>query len=160
MRVGPGGAGVSEAWRRISLDPLFRVRLPPGWEAEIDAEEGGVLFAREDGEGVLHLLGFPRAGGAAADPAEELYGFLEEEGIELQEDEIEDLELEGEGEASLCEYVSEDEEEGETTYWLTGVAVGPGGLVFISYSAAGEEGGVEAEEVREILRTLRIDGSS
>lgn len=144
---------------RVTLDPGFDFELPEGWEAELD-EEGGVAVGRVDGSGLLHLIAFEQAPGDSLDPAEELYVFLEDQGIELEEDEIEDLELASGAELSLCEYLSEDEEEGpderETTYWLEAVATAPGNLVFASYTCPAGEEDREREAVRGILSTLRL----
>lgn len=144
---------------RVSLDPSFDFEIPDGWEAEPD-EDGGVAVAREDGHGLLHLIAFEQASAEVPDPAEELYIFLEDQGIELEEDEIEDLELTSGAELSLCEYLSEDEEEDpqerEMTYWLVAVATAPGNLVFANYTCPAGEEDHEREVVRGILATLRL----
>lgn len=144
---------------RVSLDPSFDFELPEGWEAEPD-EDGGVAVAREDGYGLLHLIAFEQPTADVPDPAEELYIFLEDQGIELEEDEIEDLDLASGAELSLCEYLSEDDEEdteeSETTYWLVAVATAPGNLVFASYTCPAGEEDNEREAVRGILSTLRL----
>lgn len=143
---------------RVTLDPTFEFEIPEGWQAEPDEEEG-LQAGRVDGAGLLHLIGFEQDAGEALDPAEELYIFLEDQGIQLEEDEIEDLELESGAELSLCEYLSEDEEgEGdrETTYWLVAVATVPGNLVFASYTCPAGREDEERETVREILTTLRL----
>jgi len=149
---------------RITIDPAFEVDLPTGWGAEPD-EEGGISVAAADGVGLLHLIAFEQPPEDDIDPAEELYTFLEDQGIELEEDEIEDLELPGGGDLSLCEYVAEEEEEtegakgaeaAETTYWMVAVATIPGVLVFGSYTCSSEEMDRERETVREILATLRL----
>ena len=146
-----------EETRYTDAEGGFELRLPAGWYAEPDPEAGGVEVAHPDGAGALHLVGFPQPPEEFPDPAEELYAFLEEQGVELEEDEVEDLELPGGGELALCEYVSEDEdgEEGET-FWMTGVATAPGGLVFASYSCAAGEEEEEREAVRGILGSLRL----
>jgi hypothetical protein len=138
----------------------FAIRVPAHWQAEADPEEeGGVELWHPDGVGELHLVGFASAADEPPDPAEELYAFLEEQGIELEEDEVEDLELSDEGELALCEYLSEDEETGETLYWLVGVAALPGRLVFAHYTCAADEEERERDKVRAILRTLRASAS-
>ncbi|HEX7239995.1 MAG TPA: hypothetical protein VF263_06990 [Longimicrobiaceae bacterium] len=134
----------------------FDVRVPEGWEAERDAETGAVEVAHPDGAGLLSLVGIPQPDGDFADPAEELYAFLEEQGVELEEDEVEDLELEGGGEMSVCEYVSDDEEEAGETFWMVGVATAPGALVFATYSCAAGEEEEERETVRGVLASLRL----
>jgi hypothetical protein len=136
-------------------DGTFMVRLPAGWQAEPDAEEGGVDLWHPDGAGELHLLAFAAASDEAPDPAEELYAFLEENGIELEEDEVEDLELASGGEMALSEYVTEDEESGDSTFWMVGVAVLPSALVFAHYTCALGEEDAEREQVLALLRTLR-----
>lgn len=151
------------AWRilvRVTLDPTFEFEIPEGWQAEPDEEEG-LQAGRVDGAGLLHLIGFEQDTAEALDPAEELYIFLEDQGIQLEEDEIEDLELESGAELSLCEYLSEDDEEegegdAETTYWLVAVATVPGNLVFASYTCPAGREDEERETVREILTTLRL----
>ena len=145
---------------RVTIDPGFEVRIPPGWEAEA-AEEGGVDVAAREGVGLLHLIAFEQAPGEFLDPAEELYAFLEDEGIELEEDEVEDVSLAEGQELALCEYLAEAEEEDEgsaerETYWLVGVATAPGNLVFCSYSCPAEDAEKERGLVREILASLRL----
>ena len=146
---------------RVTLDPAFEFELPDGWEAALD-EEGGVEVGGPEGAGLLHLIAFVQPAGDPLDPAEELYIFLEDQGIELEEDEIEDLELPSGAELSLCEYLSEDEDEedqeaAETTYWLVAVATVPGNLVFSSYTCPAGEEDRERETVRAILTTLRLN---
>lgn len=137
----------------------YSVQLPEGWTAEPDAEHGGLVLSAAPEVGSLHLLGFPPPTDEWPDPAEELFAFLDEEGVDLEEDEVEDLEIPN-GEAALCEYVTETEDEGadveaERTYWLAAVAVVPEALVFASYACeAGEEEG-EREAVRRILASVR-----
>jgi len=142
---------------RVTIDPAFTVELPPGWAAEPDAAEGVSVF-RPDGSGLLHLVSFSHDEEEIPDPAEELYAFLEEQGIEIEEDEVEDLELPGGADLALTEYLAEEEEEGEaeSTYWLVGVATAPGTLVFVSYSCPAGEEEREREPLREILRSLTI----
>ena len=144
---------------RVTLDPRFDFEIPDGWQAEPD-EEGGIQAGQADGAGLLHLIAFEQDSSDPLDPAEELYIFLEDQGIELEEDEIEDLELASGAELSFCEYLSEDEEEGETeretTYWLVAVATAPGNLVFASYTCPAGREDDERETVRSILTTLRL----
>jgi len=138
-------------------DGSFAVRIPAPWQAEADPEEGGVELWHPDGVGELHLVGFAASADEPPDPAEELYAFLEEQGIELEEDEVEDLELDDAGELALCEYLSEDEETEETLFWLVGVAALPGALVFAHYTCTAGEEELEREQLRSILRTLRAE---
>lgn len=143
---------------RVTLDPAFEFTVPSGWIAERDEEEGISVFAAE-GVGLLHLVAFPQGPGEMPDPAEELYAFLEDQEIELQEDEIEDLELAGGGELALCEYLTEEEDEEEeesATYWMIGVAVAPGSLVLSSYSCPSDAAEAERQAIREILLSLRL----
>ncbi|HEX2090915.1 MAG TPA: hypothetical protein VHG28_00880 [Longimicrobiaceae bacterium] len=134
----------------------FEVRVPAGWYAEPDREVGGVEVADPDGAGTLNLVGFPQPPDDFPDPAEELYAFLEEQGVELEEDEVEDLELEGGAEMALCEYITDDEEEAGETFWMVGVATAPGALVFATYSCAAGEEGEERDAVRRVLGSLRL----
>lgn len=134
----------------------FDVAVPEGWYAEADPEAGGVELAHPDGAGSLHLVGVPQEPGDFPDPAEELYSFLEEQGVELEEDEVEDLALEGGAEMAVCEYLTDDEEEEGETFWLVGVATAPGALVFASYSCASGEQEEERETVLGVLRSLRL----
>lgn len=149
--------GADGDWQEVRLDPGFRIRLPAGWEAERDEEEG-ILVGAEEGAGLLHLVHFPGSGEEVADPAEELYAFLEEQEIEIEEDEVEDLDLEGGAVLSYCEYAEEGEEEEPATYWLVGVATAPGGLVFVSYSCPAGSEERERETVLDILSTLTLPG--
>lgn len=143
--------------KRVEIDPNFSLVLPAGWVAEKDEEEGVAVFLPE-GPGLLHLVAFPDPGDDMLDPAEELYAFLEEQGVEIEEDEVEDIEL-GEGaELSYCEYISEDEgESDESTYWLVGVATGPGRLIFVNYSCAAGDEEQQREVLRDLLRSLRLE---
>ena len=138
---------------RVTIDPAFSLALPEGWVAEPDEEEGVSVHAPE-GVGLLHLVAFPASEEDAQDPAEELYAFLEEQGIEIEEDEVEDVELAAGGELALCEYLSEEEEEDETTYWLVGVAMSPATLVFVSYSCPSGEEEQERAAIRSILESI------
>jgi hypothetical protein len=139
----------------IAADPggRFTLRLPHGWSAEPDAE-GGLEVWLEDGEGSLHLVSFEHDD--FPDPAEELYAFLEERGVELEEDDVDDLALADGGEMALAEYEAEDEEEGDATFWMVGVATAPGVLVFATYLAPAGSAEREAGVVREVLATLRL----
>jgi hypothetical protein len=146
--------------QRVTIDPAFSLSLPEGWAAEADEEEGVSVYAAE-GAGLLHLVAFPHAADEELDPAEELYAFLEEQGIEIEEDEVEDLELPAGGGLALCEYLSEEDEGGEeeeTTYWLVGVAIGPGTLLFVSYSCPSGEEEQERASVRAILESISFPG--
>jgi hypothetical protein len=145
---------MEERSREVS-EPGFRVTVPAAWESERD-EEGGLLLAHPDGAGLLHLLAFPQEPGEPLDPAEELYAFLEDQEIELEEDEVDDLLIGEETELAFCEYLAEDEEEGETVYWLVAVATAPGNLVFASYSCPSGEEEAERETVRRVLASLRL----
>lgn len=142
---------------RVTIDPAFEVRIPEGWTAEADAD-GGIDLVGPSGIGLLHLISFPRDREEDFDPGEELYIFLEDQGIELAEDEIEDIELPDGAELALCEYASEEEEETEEgeTYWMVGVAGAPGKLVFCNYSCPASEAEAEREAVVAILRSLRL----
>lgn len=147
-----------DAAETISSDGAFSLSLPPGWEHDED-EEGGLLIASPSGPGLLHVVAFDQPD--PVDPAEELFVFLEGQGVELEEDEVEDLELAGEGELAYCEYLTEEEDEaadeGEAaTYWLVGVATAPGRLVFCSYSCPAGSQDEEREAVLGVLRTLRL----
>ena len=139
---------------RVTIDPAFSVALPPGWLAEPDEEEGVSVYAPE-GTGLLHLVSFEHDGAEPADPAEELYAFLEEQGVEIEEDEVEDLDLAGGAELSYCEYLAEEEDE-ESTYWLVGVATGPGTLVFVNYSCPAGEEEKERDAVHALLSSLQL----
>jgi hypothetical protein len=136
----------------------FTVTVPAGWSAAPDEDQDGLEVWKEDGAGTLHLISFAPGGEDFPDPAEELYSFLEERGVELEEDEVEDVPLEGGGELALCEYVSEDEEEeGESLYWMVGVGTAPGILVFATYFCTAGQEDAEREAVRGALASLRIE---
>jgi hypothetical protein len=148
--------------RRVEVQGGAELELPDGWVAEVD-EEGGMNLMAEDGPGLLHVVTFPQEPGEMADPAEELYAFLEDQGVELEEDEVEDVELGGEAHLALCEYISEQDDPGEgddddeaATFWLVGVATSPGNLLFGSYSCAAGEEELERETVRAILASVRL----
>ena len=147
---------MAEERRYADEEGGFEVLVPAGWYAERDPEVGGVEVAHPDGAGSLHLVGVPQETGDFPDPAEELYSFLEEQGVELEEDEVEDLELEGGAEMAVCEYLSDDEEEEGETFWLVGVATAPGALVFANYSCAAGEEDREGDTVMRVLRSLRL----
>jgi len=154
-----------EPTRRVEFGSAFSLRIPEGWEAEPDEEEG-IDIAAPDGPGLLHLVPIPQPPGEMLDPAEELYAFLEDLGIELEEDEVEDVELAGGAEMALCEYLAEaedeDAEEGDgesATYWIVAVATAPGDLVFASYSCPAGEEEAERETIRGILASLRPPAS-
>lgn len=144
--------------RDVEFEDVFTLSLPEGWEAERDEEEGLNVVGPE-GTGLLHLIPIPQPEGEVLDPAEELYAFLEDQGVELEEDEVEDVELaEEDAELSLCEYLAEaDEEEDDerATFWMIAVATAPGLLIFGSYSCPAGEEEAERAAVREILASLR-----
>lgn len=132
----------------------FTLYVPQDWDAERD-EEGGLLVSSDEGNGLLHLIPFGRESGDHVDPAEELYAFLEDQEIELEEDEVEVLDLPAGGLLAVCEYVAEDGD--ESVYWIMAVAAAPSRLVFASYSCPeGEEEG-ERAAVRDILTSLDLD---
>lgn len=133
----------------------FEVALPAPWKAELDGE-GGVLVYVQDSGGLLHLMPFERESEEVTDPVEELYAFLADQEMELEEDEFEEVELRDGGSLAMCEYVSEEED--ETVYWLVGVATAPGRLVFASYSCPAGEESEEAGSVRRILSSLSLGG--
>jgi hypothetical protein len=144
--------------QRVTIDPAFEVSVPAGWTAEVD-EEGGINLASDPGVGLLHLLAFAQEPDELLDPGEELYIFLEDQGVELEEDEIEDIELPGGADLALCEYSSEEEDDEDTegeTYWMVAVAAAPGNLVFCNYSCPAAEADVERSAVLDILKTLRL----
>lgn len=135
----------------------FAIELLPGWEAEVD-EEGGLLVSRDEGAGLLHLAAFEQGDGEMPDPGEELYAFLAEQEIELEEDDVDDVELAGEAAMSLCEYLAEGEDAEEAaTYWLVAVATSPGNLVFANYSCPAGQQAREREEVRRMLASLQLE---
>ncbi len=145
--------------RYLDADGGFSVLLPPGWSAEAERDEGGVEMWGPEEHGTLHLIGLPQPADEFPDPAEELYAFLHEQGVELEEDEVEDVELGEDAEMALCEYLAEDEEapEESPTLWMIGVATSLGGLVFATYSAAEAAAEGERDAVRQILRSLRFE---
>ncbi|MEX2582755.1 MAG: hypothetical protein WD766_05755 [Gemmatimonadota bacterium] len=140
--------------RYTGNDGAFELRLPAGWKMEPDAE-GGALVSAVEGRGLLHLVPFERELEEPSDPAEELYAFLEDQEIELQEDEVDDLELPGEAGAALCEYLAEEGD--ELVYWLVCVATAPSRLLFASYSCPSGQEDDEREVILQILSTLTFD---
>ncbi|HEX2078194.1 MAG TPA: hypothetical protein VHG08_10815 [Longimicrobium sp.] len=146
---------MSDAQRVRDPDGRFTLVPPPGWSAAPDEEQGGLEVWPEEGDGTLHLISFD-AGEDFADPAEELYAFLDDRGVELEEDDVTDVPLEGGGELAWAEYEAEDEDEGDVTWWLVGVATGPGTIVFATYLCAAGEHEAGAELVRAALGTLRL----
>ncbi|HEX5520223.1 MAG TPA: hypothetical protein VFX29_00955 [Longimicrobiaceae bacterium] len=145
--------------RYVDVEGGFDIEVPPGWTAEPDEEEGGVELSRVDGAGILHVLGVPQPPGEVADPADELYAFLAEQGIELEEDDVEDLELADGVEMAVCEFISEDEdaedEDAGPAFWMVGVATAPAWLVFATYSCAAGEEEQERAAVHALLRSIR-----
>ena len=139
----------------------FTLAVPAGWSAAADEDGDGLEAWSEQGVGTLHLISFsPDDGDDFPDPAEELYAFLEERGVELQEDEVEDVPLEGGAEMALCEYVAEDEDEGDSLFWMVGVATAPGVLVFASYFCPAGEEETERGAVLDALRSLRVGAAT
>ncbi len=150
---------MSDAQRIRDPDGRFTLVPPPGWQHAPDEDEGGMEVWHEDGAGTLHLISFD-AGDDFADPAEELYAFLDEREVELEEDDVDDVPLEDGGELAVAEYEAEDEDEGDITFWLVGVATAPGVLVFATYlRPGGPEHDAEAELVRAALGSLRLAAS-
>lgn len=154
-----------EPKRYVDPEHGIELELPAGWSARPDAEQGGTeISAESGGAGALHLLALPQPDDGFPDPAEELYAFLDDQGVELEEDEVEDLELPDGAEMALCEYiVASDDEDGDgdddETFWLVGVATAPGQLVFATYLCAAEDADGEREAVRAILTSLRLRGA-
>lgn len=155
--------GLMPQERYVDAEGSFSLTVPIGWEPEKDPE-GGLLLHSPEGSGLLHLIPFARDVDEEIDPGEELYAFLADQEIELEEEEVEDVPLSAGSMLALCEYaaVEEDEEveeEGGHVHWIVGVAAAPGQLVFASYScAAGEE--AEGTVVREILNSLVLEGNA
>jgi hypothetical protein len=131
----------------------YALALADGWTVEADGE-GGALIFREEGFGLLHLMPFERESDEEPDPAEELYAFLADHDLELEEDEVVDIDIGPTGSLAVCEYLAEEPE--EVVYWLVGVATTPGRLLFASYSCASADREHEREAVREMLGTLRF----
>ena len=146
---------MSDAQRARDPEGRFTLVLPEGWSSAPDEEQGGLEVWREEGVGTLHLIAFD-AGDDFADPAEELYAFLEDRGVELEDDDVDDLPLEDGGELAVAEYEAEDEDEGDALFWLTGVASAPGVLLFATYLCPAGEQDAEVEAVRQALGTLRL----
>ena len=138
----------------------FTVRVPAGWSSAPDEDQDGLELWKEDGAGTLHLISFQPDEGEFPDPAEELYAFLEARGVELEEDEVEDVPLDGGAELALCEYLSEDEDDGDSLYWMVGVATAPGVLVFATYFCAAGQEEAERDAVRGALASLKIEGAA
>lgn len=134
----------------------FDFLLPAGWTARPDTEAGGVEVEHPDGAGSLHLIAFPQPEGDFPDPAEELYSFLAEQGVEIEEEEVEDVELAGGGEMALTEYATDDEAEEGATFWMVGVATAPGTLLFATYTCEVGEEDEERGTVRALLGSLRL----
>jgi hypothetical protein len=134
----------------------FELKLPAGWQAAADEDGDGIEAWREEGAGTLHLISFETD--EFSDPAEELYAFLQERGVELEDDEVEDVPLEG-AELALCEFLTEDEDDGEKLFWLVGVATAPGTLVFATYFCPEGREGEERDVVRAALAAIRVRGA-
>jgi hypothetical protein len=134
----------------------FELALPAGWQAAADEDGDGMELWREEGAGTLHLISFETD--EFSDPAEELYAFLQERGVELEDDEVEDMELVG-AELALCEFLTEDEDDGERLFWLVGVATAPGTLVFGTYFCPEGREAEERDAVRAMLGALRVKGA-
>ncbi len=149
---------MSDAMRIHDPDGRFSLAPPPGWRHAPDDDEGGLEVWNEDGVGTLHLISFD-GGDDFADPAEELYAFLDERDVELEEDDVDDVPLGGGGELALAEYEAEDEDEDDATFWLVGVATAPGVLVFATYLCPAGEHEAEAERVRAALASLRLSAA-
>lgn len=146
--------------RFAAPDGGYDLLLPQGWEV-VQGEEGDVDLHHPEGAGTLSLVHFAGEPDAEVDPADELYAFLAEQEIEIQEEEVEDVLLDGDGELAYCEYGTEgDEGEEDAMYWLTGVAVGGGGLVFVTYTCPAGEEAEEIEVVRRMIGSLRIPAGS
>ena len=149
---------MSDAERCRDPEGRFDLAVPPGWSWAPDEDGDGVEVWREDGAGTLHLVSFAADDDEFPDPGEELYAFLEDRGVELEEDEVDDVPLSGGAEMALCEFESEDEEEGVALFWMVGVAVAPGTIVFATYFCPAGQEDAEREVVREALGTLRLVG--
>lgn len=146
---------MDDAQRARDPEGRFTLVPPPGWSAAPDEEDGGLEVWPEKGAGTLHLISFD-ADDQAPDPAEELYAFLADRDVELEEDDVVDVALADGAELALAEYEAEDEDEGDVTFWLVGVATAPGALVFATYICPAGEHEAEAEQVRAALASLRL----
>lgn len=146
---------MSDAQRIQDPDGRFSLVPPAGWQHAPDEDQGGLEIWHEEGAGTLHLISFD-GGDEFADPAEELYAFLDERDVELEDDDVEDVALADGSELALAEYEAEDEDEGDATFWLVGVATAPGALVFATYLCPAGAQEKEAELVRAALATLRL----
>ncbi len=152
---------MSDDARRVrDPDGRFTLVPPPGWSTAPDEEDGGLEVWPAEGSGTLHLISFDAGDDDFPDPAEELYAFLADRDVELEEDEVADVPLEDGSELAIAEYEAEDEEEGDVIYWLVGVATGPGALVFATYLCPAGEQEAEAELVRASLATLRLTAAA
>jgi hypothetical protein len=140
----------------------FSLDLPPGWLAEPDPEAGGIEVYHPDGPGTLHLLAFDGNPDEFLDPAEELYAFLAEQDVELQDEEVDDLELGEDADMAYTEYVAEaeDGEDDEATFNLMAVATAPGTLVFASYTCPAGQQERERQTVVDTLSSLRLTGTA
>jgi hypothetical protein len=147
---------MSDAQRVRDPDGRFTLVPPPGWSTAPDDDEGGLEVWPAEGSGTLHLISFDAGDDDFPDPAEELYAFLDDRDVELEEDEVADVPLDDGSELAVAEYEAEDEDEGDVTYWLVGVATGPGALVFATYLCPAGQHEAEAELVRAALATLRL----
>lgn len=134
----------------------FELPLPAGWQSADDEDGDGMEAWREDGAGTLHLISFETDD--FTDPAEELYAFLQERGVELEDDEVEDVPLDG-AEMALCEFLTEDEDDGEKLFWLVGVATAPGTLVFGTYFCPAGREAEERDVVRQALGAIKVHGA-
>jgi hypothetical protein len=147
---------MSDAERYSDPERRFDLVVPRGWLAAPDEEDGGVEVWNDEGAGTLHLIAFEASVDEFPDPAEELYAFLDERGVELEEDEVEDVPLEDGSELALCEFTSEDEEDGEALFWMVGVATAPGIVAFATYFCPAGQEARERDTVRLALTTLRL----
>jgi hypothetical protein len=147
MPVNENGTGPMQT-RKVRYNDgegAFEVTLPASWSAEKDGEGGLLLFGDQE-NALLHLMPFSRDPEEETDAADELYAFLAEHEIELEEDEVALL--------ALCEYETDEDE--EEVYWMVGVAAAAGQILFASYSCPASEAANESEIVREILASLTL----
>jgi len=155
MPVNENGTGPMQT-RKVRYNDgegAFEVTLPASWSAEKDGEGGLLLFGDQE-NALLHLMPFSRDPEEETDAADELYAFLAEHEIELEEDEVEDIDLAGGALLALCEYETDEDE--EEVYWMVGVAAAAGQILFASYSCPASEAANESEIVREILASLTL----